>query len=133
MRGGSCRRLMPVVITSSYAARMPWSLSVDISSRTSVRSISKLSGGGRIGRNRRSVLQLAPNTLQADRQQPVFERGAVAQRTGLLGEHRHVVPGIVDRFATAEATGMFAGDRAVLADHDAIGIGLNLDRPAYRA
>jgi hypothetical protein len=23
MRGGSCRRLMPVAITSSYAARMP--------------------------------------------------------------------------------------------------------------
>src|SRR5205823_3613862 len=31
MHGGSCRRLMPVVITSSYAARMP-SLRVVISS-----------------------------------------------------------------------------------------------------
>jgi len=79
------------------------------------------------------ALQLAPNTLQAGRQQPVFERSAVAQRAGLPGEHRHVVPGIVDRLATAEATSMFADDRAVLADYDAIGISLNLDRPTDRA
>jgi hypothetical protein len=32
------------------------------------------------------ALQLASNTLQAGRQQPVFERGAIAQRAGLPGE-----------------------------------------------
>src|SRR6516225_7783442 len=43
------------------------------------------------------------------------------------------MPGIVDRLAAAEAAPMFADDRAILADHDAIGIGLDLDRPAHRA
>jgi len=51
-------------------------------------------------------------------------------RAGLPGEHRHVMPGIVDRLAAAEAATMLADNRAVLADHDAIGIGLDLDRPA---
>src|SRR5829696_9803598 len=39
------------------------------------------------------------------------------------------MPGIVDCLATAEAAAMLADDRTVLADHDAIGIGLDLDRP----
>ena len=34
MRGGSCRRLMPLAITSSWAARMPKSLSVAIELET---------------------------------------------------------------------------------------------------
>jgi hypothetical protein len=50
------------------------------------------------------ALQLAPNTLQAGWQQPVFERGTVAQCAGLLGEHWHVMPGIVGRLAAAEAS-----------------------------
>ena len=74
--------------------------------------------------------QLAPHLLQAGRQHPVLERCAVAQRAGLAGQHRQVVPGIVDRLAAAEAAGMLADDLAVLADHDAIGVGLDLDRPA---
>src|SRR3989442_8260416 len=40
------------------------------------------------------------------------------------------MPGIVDRLAATEAARMPADDRAVLADHNAIGIGLDLDRPA---
>jgi hypothetical protein len=42
------------------------------------------------------------------------------------------MPGIGDRLAAAEAAPMFADDRAILADHDAIGIGLDLDRPTAR-
>ena len=42
------------------------------------------------------------------------------------------MPGIVDRLAAAEAAGMLADNRAVLADYDAIGIGLDLDRPTHR-
>src|SRR5271167_606223 len=40
------------------------------------------------------------------------------------------MPGIVNRRAAAKAAPMFADDCAVLADHEAIGIGLELDRPA---
>ena len=39
------------------------------------------------------------------------------------------MPGIVNRLAAAEAAAMLADDRAILADHDAIGISLDLDRP----
>jgi hypothetical protein len=54
------------------------------------------------------------------------------RKSGLPGEHRHVMPGIGDRLAAAEAAPMFADDRAILADHDAIGIGLDLDRLTAR-
>jgi len=77
--------------------------------------------------------QLASNTLQAGRQRPILERGAVAQCAGLLGEHRHVMPGIVDCLAAAEAATMLTDDRPVLADHDAIGTGLDLNRPPHGA
>jgi hypothetical protein len=40
------------------------------------------------------------------------------------------MPGIVDRLAAAEAACVLADDRAVLADDDTLGIGLDLDRPA---
>jgi len=43
------------------------------------------------------------------------------------------MPGIVDRLAAAEAAAMLAGDCALLADHNAIGIGLDLDRPSHGA
>jgi hypothetical protein len=43
-------------------------------------------GGGR---------QLAVHPLEARRQQPVLEGGAIAQGTWLAGQHRHIVPGIV--------------------------------------
>src|SRR6202047_1608049 len=72
-----------------------------------------------------------PHALQAGRQQPSLEGGSVAQCAGLSGEHRHVMPGIVNCRAAAKAAPMFADDRAVLADHDAIGIGLDLNRPPH--
>jgi hypothetical protein len=43
------------------------------------------------------------------------------------------MPGVIDRIAAAEGAPMFADDPAVLADHDAIGIGLDLDRAPDRA
>src|SRR5207244_12315624 len=76
------------------------------------------------------ALQLTPHALQAGRQEPVLERRAIPERARLPGEHRHVMPRVVDRLAAAEAAAMFAGDYSVLADDDAIGIGLDLDRPA---
>jgi hypothetical protein len=50
---------------------------------------------------------------------------------GLRGEHRHIMPGVVNRLAAAEMAAMLADDRAVLADHHAIGVGLDLDWPPY--
>jgi len=40
------------------------------------------------------------------------------------------MPGIVEASTAAEAAGMLACDDPVLADDDAIGVGLDLDRPA---
>ena len=77
-----------------------------------------------------SVGELAPHPFHRGWQNPVLERGTVAQGAGLACKHWHVVPGIVDRLAAAEGTPMFSDYPAVLADDDAIGIGLNLDRPA---
>ena len=37
------------------------------------------------------------------------------------------MPGVVDRLAAAEAALMFADDGTVLADHDAIGIGVDFN------
>jgi hypothetical protein len=76
------------------------------------------------------ALQLTPQALQAGRQEPVLEGGAIPQRAGLPGEHRDVMPGIVDRLAAAETAVMLADDCAILADHNAIGVSLDLDWPA---
>jgi hypothetical protein len=70
----------------------------------------------------------APHAFHRSRQHPILEGGAVAQGAGLAGEHRHVMPGVVDRIAATERAGVFGYDPAVLADHDAVGIGMNLDR-----
>src|SRR5437762_6664742 len=43
------------------------------------------------------------------------------------------MPGVVNCLAAAEPAAMLADNYALLADHDPIGIGLNLDRPANRA
>ena len=77
--------------------------------------------------------ELAPDALDRGGQDPVLEGRAVAQGAGLAGEHRHVVPGIEDRLATAEGAWMLADDAPVLADFDPVGIGTDLDRPADRA
>src|SRR5262249_61210626 len=75
----------------------------------------------------------APGALKADRQRPILKWRSVAQRAGLPGEHRHVMPGIIERRAAAETAAMLADNRALLAYHDAVGIGLDLDRPTDRA
>jgi hypothetical protein len=77
--------------------------------------------------------ELAPHALHRGRQHPVLEGRAVAQSAGLAGEHRHVMPGIVDRLAAAERARMFGNAPAVLADHDAVGVGLHLDWTPDRA
>ena len=71
--------------------------------------------------------ELAADAIDRLRQHPVLERRAVAQRTGLAGEDRHVVPGIADGGAAAEDAAMLGDDAAVLADHHAVGIRLDLD------
>jgi len=73
-------------------------------------------------------LELAAHLLQGGRENPVLERCAIAQSPGLAGQHRHVVLGVVDHLVAAEAAGMFAHDHPVLADDDAVGIGMDLDR-----
>jgi hypothetical protein len=50
--------------------------------------------------------------------------GAPLRRApGLLGQHRQIAPGIVDRSIPAEAAGMIGQHLAVAADHDPVGIG----------
>src|SRR5204863_8042353 len=63
---------------------------------------------------------------QRRRQIPVAERVAVAQRPGLSGQHRQVMPGVVGGLAASEAAGVLADDLAVTPDDDAIGIGAQL-------
>src|SRR5207248_8169758 len=79
------------------------------------------------------ALQLTPHARQTGRQRPILEGGSVPERAGLPGEYRHVMPGVVDRLAATEAARVIADDRALLADDDALGISLDLDRPADRA
>lgn len=67
-------------------------------------------------------LELAAHLFHCRRQDPAKERRAVAQSARLAGQHRHVVPGIVDDLVAAEAAGMLADDHAVLADNDPVGI-----------
>lgn len=52
-----------------------------------------------------------------------LERRAVAQSARLAGQHRHVVPGIVDDLVATEPAGMLAHDYAVLADNDPVSTG----------
>ena len=73
--------------------------------------------------------ELAPHTFHRGWQHPVLEGRTVAQGARLTSEHGHVMSGVIDRLATAERTRMFGHDPTVLADHDAVGIGVNLDRP----
>ena len=59
--------------------------------------------------------ELAADPVQAGRQHPVLKGRAVAQRTRLARQHRHVVPGIEDGLVAAEAA-------AVLADAAPVGL-----------
>src|ERR1700693_331231 len=66
-------------------------------------------------------------------QHPLLEGSAVAQGAGFAGEHRDVMPGVVERVAAVKRAGMLGDDPTVLADYDAIRIGMNFDRSSDRA
>ena len=76
--------------------------------------------------------KLLPDPGQAGRQNPVLERCAVTKRTGLAGEHRPIVPGIVDCLTATEGSVVLGNDLAILADLNAIGIGADLGRDGRR-
>ena len=77
--------------------------------------------------------ELAPDAVQGRRQHPVLEWRAVAQRAGLARQDRHVMPGIVSGLAAAEGALVLGDDPPVLADDDAVGVGVDVDRAADRA
>src|ERR1700730_14981051 len=72
--------------------------------------------------------ELAPYTLDRCGEYPVLEGSTVAQGTGFASQHRHVMPGIVGGLAAAKRASMLGDNTAVLADHDAVGVGMHLDR-----
>ena len=74
--------------------------------------------------------KLASHAIQRRRQHPVLERRAVAQSARLARQNRHVTPGIINRCAAAIAAPMLGHDPPVLADHDTIGVGMDIDRTA---
>src|SRR6516164_5189350 len=71
--------------------------------------------------------QPAPDPLDRCRQHPVLEGGSIAQGAGFAGEHRHIMPRVVDGLTASEGSWMLRNDAPILTDHDAVGIGLNLD------
>src|SRR3954471_10014520 len=75
----------------------------------------------------RRTRPIAPGQL------PVLERRAVTQCPRLARQHRHIVPGIVDRLAAPEAATVLAEQAAVLAQFDPLGISADLHRAANGA
>jgi hypothetical protein len=55
-----------------------------------------------------------PSVRSRRRQHPILERRPIAQSAGLAHQHRHVMPGVVNRLATAEAAPMLGHDPPVL-------------------
>ena len=76
--------------------------------------------------------ETSPDPLDRGRKRPVLERRAVAQRAGFPRQHKYVMPRIINRLVAPEPTNMLADDRAVLADDDPIGIGMDLNRSSDR-
>src|SRR5204862_3718082 len=70
--------------------------------------------------------------FEARRQKPVLEGSAISERAGLPGQHRHVMPRIVERLAAAETALMLADDDTFLTDDNPLGIGVDLNRAADR-
>src|SRR5262249_7888133 len=54
------------------------------------------------------------------------------QRSRLARQDRYVMPGIVDCLAAPETAPMFGDDLAILADHDPVGVGMDLDWATQR-
>ena len=76
------------------------------------------------------TLELALHSAQRPRQ--LHERCTVAQGTRLLPQHVEVVPGIVFDVVARKRARVISDHRAILLDDDAIGIGVDVDRPANR-
>jgi hypothetical protein len=57
--------------------------------------------------------QSAPQLLQSTEQDPVPERGAVAQGARFASQDRHIVPGVVDCPAVPEVAGVVADKPAL--------------------
>jgi len=74
--------------------------------------------------------EFAPHPFHRRWQHPVLKWRTVAQGARLAGQHRHVMPRVIDGLTAAERAGMFGDDPAFLADHDAVGIGMDLLRPS---
>jgi hypothetical protein len=74
--------------------------------------------------------ELAPDPVQRRRRHPIFERRAVAERAGLPRQDRNVAQGVVDRPAATGGPPMLGDDPPVLADDDAVGVGVDVDRTA---
>lgn len=70
--------------------------------------------------------ELAADPVEPCWQDPVLEWGAVLERTGLPGQHRHVMPRIEHGLVASEGAGMVADDPALLPDLDPVGIGADL-------
>src|SRR6202034_3324419 len=58
---------------------------------------------------------------------PILERSAVAQGSRLAGQDRNIAPRIVDGLAATVVAGMLRDDTSILADDDAVGVGMDLD------
>jgi hypothetical protein len=69
--------------------------------------------------------ELAPHALHRCRLYPVLAGRAVAQGAGVSGEHWHVVPRVISGIAAAARARMLRHDPSVLADYDAVCIGMH--------
>lgn len=78
-----------------------------------------------------AALQLAPDRGHGWWQDPVPERGTVAQHAGFGSQNRHIVPRIIDRLASAEGAGMFANQQAILANGDTFCIGMHVEGTSH--
>lgn len=78
------------------------------------------------------MAQATTHSFDRRRQGPALERCAVAQRSGLLHQHRQVVPRIVNRLIPTKPAHMLGNKLPILADDDTVGIGVNLNRASGR-
>jgi hypothetical protein len=78
-----------------------------------------------------AAAQFAPDRGHGLWQDPVPERGTIAQRAGFACQNRHIVPRIIDRLTATEGAGMFCDHHSILPDDDPIGIGMHIDRSAH--
>src|SRR3546814_11211914 len=65
---------------------------------------------------------------QRRRQIPVLEGRTVPQRAWLAGQHRQIMPGVVNRAVTPEGARMLGDNLFAAAHDDAVGIGTDLHR-----